>query len=75
MFDPSPFNVLSPWKYNSNMSFLGGQVNDFQNMSQFTIKTPRNFKHSPMKSPFKPTGSWLLSSPFVGQEKENLYDQ
>ena len=66
LYEPEPFNLLSPWKYDSNTSV-------FANFSQnsFLMKTPKLFSHSPIKSPFRVAASWTLASPLVFQ-KENI---
>lgn len=63
MFDPQPFNALSPWKYDSNMFPLSAAG---MSQANFNIRTPIMIKQSPMKSPVKGfTSQWALMSPMV----------
>jgi hypothetical protein len=53
LFEPSPFNVLSPWKESANMSL-------YENLTPaYQLKTPQLFnnvnRNSPFKSPFRAT--------------------
>jgi len=65
LFDPQPFNVFSPWKYESNL-YTGALYNRPANM----------VKNSPIKSPsklcFGAGKQWPAFSPIIDSDKENF---